>query len=60
MKIRNNECRKQISWPKYAVPALLLVSSIITSPLWLPILPIEKIKKLGIADLRYDYREMIG
>jgi hypothetical protein len=52
--------KKQLNWPKYAIPALLLVSSIITSPLWLPILPIEKMKKLGIAEFRYDYREMIG
>jgi hypothetical protein len=52
--------RKQLNWPRYVVPAILLISFIITSPLWLPVLPIEKMKKLGIADLRYDYREMIG
>ena len=53
-------CRKQLNWLKYTVPALLLLSAIITSPVWLPILPVEKMKKLGIADFRYDYREMIG
>lgn len=52
--------KKQLIWLKYTVPALLLLSAIITSPAWLPILPIEKMKKLGLADFRYDYREMIG
>lgn len=52
--------RKQMNWLKYAIIGLLLVISVITSPLWLPVLSIEKMKKLGIADLRYDYREMIG
>jgi hypothetical protein len=52
--------RKQLNWLKYTFPALLLLSTIITSPAWLPILPVEKMKELGIADLRYDYREMIG
>ena len=32
----------------------------ITSPLWLPVLSIEKMKKFGIADISYDFREMIG
>jgi 4-amino-4-deoxy-L-arabinose transferase-like glycosyltransferase len=45
---------------KYIFPALLLVTSVITSPVWLPILSVEKIKKLRIADFRYDFREMIG
>jgi len=45
---------------KFAFPAVLLITSVITSPVWLPILSIEKIIKLGIADFRYDYREMIG
>jgi hypothetical protein len=52
--------KRQLIWPKYAVPAFLLISSIITSPLWLPILTIENMKKYGIDELRYDYREMIG
>jgi hypothetical protein len=52
--------KKQLNWLKYAIPALLLLSAIITCPVWLPILPVEKIKKLGIADFRYDFREMIG
>jgi hypothetical protein len=52
--------RKRLNWLKYTVPALLLLSAIIASPIWLPILPVEKMKKLGIADFRYDYREMIG
>jgi len=52
--------RKQLNWLKYVVPALLLVSAIVTCPAWLPILPVEKMKKLGIDDFRYDYREMIG
>lgn len=52
--------RKQLNWPKYAVAALLLSSAIITGPAWLPVLPVEKMKQLGIADFRYDYREMIG
>jgi hypothetical protein len=52
--------KKQMNWPKYAILGLLFVSSIITSPLWLPILSIEKMKKFGIADLSYDFREMIG
>jgi hypothetical protein len=52
--------RKQLNLLKYGFPALLLLSAIITSPVWLPILPIEKMKKSGIADFRYDFREMIG
>jgi len=52
--------RKKWVWLKYIFPALLLITSVITSPVWLPILPVEKMKKLGIADFRYDYREMIG
>jgi hypothetical protein len=52
--------QKQINWLKYAIPILLIVSSVITSPLWLPVLSIEKMKKFGIADLSYDFREMIG
>ena len=36
------------------------VSAFITSPLWLPVLSIEKMKKFGIADISYDFREMIG
>jgi len=52
--------QKQINWPKYAIPILLIVSSVITSPLWLPVLSIEKLKKYGIADISYDFREMIG
>jgi hypothetical protein len=52
--------RKQLNWLKYFIPALLLLSAIITCPVWLPVLSFEKMKKSGIADLRYDYREMIG
>jgi hypothetical protein len=52
--------QKQINWVKYAIPILLIVSSVITSPLWLPVLSIEKMKKFGIADISYDFREMIG
>lgn len=52
--------RRQFNWLKYFIPALLLLSAIVTSPVWLPVLPVEKMKKLGIADIRYDFREMIG
>ena len=52
--------RKKRAWLKYFFPALLLITSVITCPAWLPILPVEKIIKLRIADFRYDYREMIG
>ncbi len=52
--------QKQINWLEYTIPVLLIVSSVITSPLWLPVLSIEKMKKFGIADLSYDFREMIG
>jgi len=52
--------KRQLNWPKYAFPEILLISFVITSPLWLPVLSIEKMKKYGIDKLRYDYREMIG
>ena len=52
--------QKQINWLKYAIPILLIVSLVITCPLWLPVLSIEKMKKYGIADISYDFREMIG
>jgi hypothetical protein len=52
--------KKQMNWLKYAIPIILIVSSVITSPLWLPVLSIEKMKKFGIADFSYDFREMIG
>ncbi len=51
---------KRLNWLKSAIPGLLLLSTILTSPVWLPILSIEKIINLGIADIRYDFREMIG
>jgi len=52
--------RKQLNWLKYTIPTLLLLSAILTSPAWLPILSVEKMKQLRIVDFRYDYREMIG
>ena len=52
--------QKQINWLKYSIPMLLIVSLVITSPLWLPVLSIEKMKKYGISDISYDFREMIG
>jgi hypothetical protein len=52
--------KKQMIWPKYAIPGLLLTSAVITGPLWLPVLSIEKMKEIGIADISYDFREMIG
>ena len=52
--------KKHLKWLKYAIPGLLLLSAIIMSPVWLPILSVDKIIKLGIADYRSDFREMIG
>jgi hypothetical protein len=52
--------KKQLDWLKYIIPSLLLLIGTITSPVWLPILSVEKIIKLGIANYRYDFREMIG
>jgi len=52
--------RKKWVRMKYIFPVLLLVTTVITGPAWLPVLPVEKIIKLRIADFRYDYREMIG
>ena len=52
--------KKRLNWLKFTIPSLILVSTIATSPIWLPILSIDKMLKSGIIDLRYDYREMIG
>ena len=52
--------KKRLIWLKYAIPSLLLLTSIIVSPVWLPVLPVEKAKESGIMNYRYDYREMVG
>ncbi len=51
---------RRIIWIKRSIIGLLVISFIITLPVWLPILPIEKSKQYGLMDIRYDYREMIG
>lgn len=52
--------KKQIIWPKYVFPGLLVASAIIFIPLWLPVLSVKNTVRYGISSVRYDYREMIG
>jgi hypothetical protein len=45
---------------KKYILAALVISFLLTLPIWLPILTIEKSKEYGLMEFRYDYREMIG
>jgi hypothetical protein len=56
----NMLAKRQISWPKYVFPGLLVATSIITLPLWLPVFSVQNTIRYGISAIRYDYREMIG
>lgn len=52
--------KKQIRWPKYVFPGLLVATAIVFLPLWLPVFSIQNTIRYGILSIRYDYREMIG
>jgi hypothetical protein len=56
----NLSAQRQISWPKYAFASLLVATSIIALPLWLPVFSVNNSIQYGIMSIRYDYREMIG
>ncbi len=47
-------------WIYPAVLVSLILPTVLTLPVWLPVLSIERARDLGIVKIRYDFQEMIG
>ena len=47
-------------WIYPAVLAGLILPAVLTLPVWLPVLSVERARDLGIVKIRYDFQEMTG